>query len=305
MVRKGCWWLSVVAVALMSWGAQARADAAQQDESEWLGASTPASSVAVRAGGDSEQQTLLGADGVFTLPNVGQLSAEYTRSEVDSGDLNSPDLNNPDLNNNLYWSLAYSTDPLATWSAGVSYRYTSSDNSLDTDDWQLWGRYFPGAWSLMAEFSQGQVTADNPFAGGLRNRPATLTYDRQGLSLSYTYFGQALSLDVSARVYDYENDFPSQLGSSRLGLYIAQQSLSGLYDLIDYSLALTLGYQNQHWGSQLSLSQFRYALTEIDDQSLSIAGHYYLTESLSISGLLAQGLEDNIQYGETALRWHW
>ena len=272
--------------------------AAQETDSagDWMGAAVPSSSLAVRAGADNEDQTILGVDGVFTLPNYGQISADYARSEVDV---------DGSSNRNRYWSLAYGSDPLANWSAGLGYQHSGSDSSVDTDDWQLWGQYFPGQWSLLMALTQGEVSADNPLAGGIFNRPATLNFDRQGISLSYTLFLGAWSLGLSASAYDYEDDFPAQLANRRLGLFIAQQSLAGLYDLVDNSVAANVSYQTQQWGAQVALASYDYALTGGDEKSISVGGNYYVIGSVSVSAQVVIGLEDDIRYGETALRWHW
>lgn len=267
------------------------------EESEWIGMGGPKSSLALKAGADNEDQTLLGADAVFSLPNYAQISVAYFRSEFDDGEVN---------DTNDFWSIGLGSDPMATWSFGGEYRHTSSDSSVDTDDYELNAQFFPGSWSVQLGLITGEVSADNPFAGGIRNRrPSELTYGRNGLSLVYSRFIGDWQISLDGVIFDYEDDFPEQLANSRIGRLIAQNALTGLYDLIDHRVGIAVGYQVNSWALHLAVAQYRYAVSQQDDQSVSAGVSYALTDNISVSGLVASSLEDNIYYGESALRFYW
>ncbi|WP_317931022.1 hypothetical protein [Halioxenophilus sp. WMMB6] len=268
----------------------------QADESEWLGAEAPKHSLGVRVGADTENQTLAGADLQLGLPNYSQIALAYSATSVDDDGAAA---------DSRHWLAAFTTDPIAKWSLAAEYRSAVEESTLETRDWEFQAQYYPGSWLLRVGFITGQVEADNPF-DGVRGRDfRDPEFDRLGLSLLYSGYAGNWRLDLSGVTYDYEENIPEQIGNRRLTLYMAQRTLSGLLDLTDHRLGMAINYQRNNWAYQVGVSQYQYAITEEKENSLSAGVTYYLSDTFSWSAFAAGGLEDNIYYGESALRFHW
>lgn len=285
----------MLAVVAALWSGALSAEENTQS-SDWMSLDAPQNSLGLRLGTDSEEQNLMGGDVDFALPRDLRLYAEYAHSQVDA---------QPQSSDSDYWAVGISSDPIRDWSLALDYRRSETDSRVETNDWEIIGRYFPGGWLLQVGYIVGEVQADNPFSGGFRNRPDTVDYDRSGLSLAYYWYLDAWSFGLEARVFDYEQSLPEQLVSSRLGSLIAQQTLSGLFDLVDHSASVSVAYQWQSWSLLTAVSQYEYAMTQTEEHSLSARVNYSVSDALSVAGLTAMGFDDDIVYGEVAVRWHW
>lgn len=118
---------------------------------------------------------------------------------------------------------------------------------------------------------------------------------------------------VSAIYYDYDEDLrdayldllPGVLAELRIFQVIAEHTLIGLFDILDYRADWSVSYAQSAWLYQFSVSQLQYALTEEQDQTVMLGGSYAFNSNFSLGLTLSSSIEDDLLYGESSVRFYW
>jgi hypothetical protein len=287
-------WFTALILTATSFGAYA-------EESEWLGLSEPLHNIGVNVGADTEDLTVVGINGQFTLPNYSQLALAYDNTENELDDTVTSDA----------WLLSLASDPLQKWSFSGAYQLVDNDSSVESQDIELQAQYYPGNWSLRLGVSRGEVNADNPLTEFFDNEQVRQRFgrdteiNRSGLSLLYSLYRGDWRVDFSGQAYEYDDELPEGLIDRRLLLAISQQTVSGLFDLTDHRVGMALNYQTGDLTYQISASTFQYAIGEDTENNLSAGVTWFVSDSVSVSAFAASGLKEDIYFGESVLRFHW
>lgn len=265
-------------------------------DDEWLGSDAKHNDITLRIGSDSEDQRLYAADLVLELPGYHLFEASYSESEFDLAQQS-------EHSERTY--LRFSTDPLKTWGFGLDYTTTKSDSSVETEDVGVNLRYFPGSWSAELGVSIGTVTSEGVLRRFQRLPSRSREFDRTGYQLRFVRYWNNFSASIDGIVYDYDEEFPENLAQRQFVLLVAQQNLSGLFDLVDWQVSAGAQYVLGDWGLFSQVSQYQFAIVEEQETSITLGADYALSDAWTMGALGSSSIDESIVYGELSLRYQW
>lgn len=266
------------------------------DNSQWIGGDN--NWLALRVGRDSDGAELVGLDSTFTLPNYSELSLAWARSENE--------LNRVDFHFDHY-ALAFSTDPFASWSAGIGYEYFGDNGIFEAKDINLGVQYFTGNWLFSAGYINGTVESffdTRIIQLGLLDANS-VKINRQGYELGLAMFFGQWSLRLDGRNMHYDKDLELVRNHPRLQFFWGERALSQIFSLIEWEIDGSVVYQWQARSLRLGYNRNQPLVEQQQDGNFYAAINQSLSPSVSIEFYLSHSTERSVTYGELATHYYW
>ena len=224
----------------------------------WLSAPEYRGNRGVRVGADDDSGNIRGIDGQVVLPFYNVLTAEYFQSSQSSDDEQDFD----------HYFIELSSDPVGTWSTALGYEYSGNNQVLEADHiiWSV--QYYPSYWSLNIAYLYGEVTAFvRPEFSHLDNTSSTI--DQRGYDIGIDIDAGAWSWQLHGRSLHYSEDLSAVRNSRTLRRLVSQQTLSNIFNLIDWRVYSSIGYSWEKTVVRMGITRYQLAVESTQASNLT------------------------------------
>ena len=261
--------------------------------SDWLAISQYKGSASITLGIDENDTTLQGFDIQWVLPYQALISAQWV------------EIKNRETLNDSNYTIELSTDPIENWSISIAYEYNDSEQIIETQSIMGSIQYFPGNWLLNLAYIDGEISHYVQAQSREFRTKTSTNIDYKGYRVAADYYSGPWSWQLAGRSHHYSVDFSQVTASRRLQRFLNQQTLTSIFNLIDWQIDSKFSYNWRKSTVGFGLTHYQLAIENSQGTNLHSTIDYQLSGNVSLAAMLAQSLDESLLYTELSARYQW